>query len=297
MPPTRRGSQASTETTTTSRGSTRTHGENQERAYIAASRRTDRSMEARMESARRASDLHQKRTGKRLRITEKIVQMEEMYEEEDPNYEERARRREQWMAPSFNYSGIPQSPGSFTYPQPLQIFPFQPTSSNSPTLNTNGSLSNISTTGQSPISPMSMQQQQHLQFQLQQQNFQTQLSPSSATFDTNSQDRSVQHTPQHWVKNEPQVDDSRTSQDLTFEFSSMLFGDPTMRPSGIQNPHSFSDFSHDQHLDQKSSNFESSTNMSNSSDQMLSMFAPVEGEEISQEDEWFNYGATSGTRT
>ncbi|KFH40663.1 hypothetical protein ACRE_086480 [Hapsidospora chrysogenum ATCC 11550] len=61
----------------------RSHEENQERAYIAASRRQDRSLEARVQSARMASDIHKARTGKSLRITEEIVRKEEMYEEED----------------------------------------------------------------------------------------------------------------------------------------------------------------------------------------------------------------------
>ncbi|OSS46560.1 hypothetical protein B5807_08576 [Epicoccum nigrum] len=61
----------------------RTHEENQERAYIAASRRSDRSLEARIESARRASEIHKKRTGRALRVTEQDVINEEMYEEED----------------------------------------------------------------------------------------------------------------------------------------------------------------------------------------------------------------------
>lgn len=63
--------------------SERTHQENQERAYIAASRRSDRSIEARIESAKRASELHKQRTGKALRVTEKDVLNEEMYEEEE----------------------------------------------------------------------------------------------------------------------------------------------------------------------------------------------------------------------
>ncbi len=42
----------------------RSHEENQERAYIAASRRTDRTIEARLPSAKIASDLHKKRTGR-----------------------------------------------------------------------------------------------------------------------------------------------------------------------------------------------------------------------------------------
>lgn len=61
----------------------RSHEENQERAYIAASRRTDRSLEARVQSARMASEIHKKRTGKGFRISEEIVLKEEMYEEED----------------------------------------------------------------------------------------------------------------------------------------------------------------------------------------------------------------------
>lgn len=61
----------------------RSHEENQERAYIAASRRADRSLEARVQSARMASEIHKKRTGKGFKITEDIVMREEMYEEEE----------------------------------------------------------------------------------------------------------------------------------------------------------------------------------------------------------------------
>ncbi|RPA95080.1 hypothetical protein L873DRAFT_1699283 [Choiromyces venosus 120613-1] len=64
----------------------RTHEENQERAYIAASRRSDRSLEARIESARRASAIHKRRTGRALRVTEQDVINEEMYEEEEDEY-------------------------------------------------------------------------------------------------------------------------------------------------------------------------------------------------------------------
>ncbi|CAG8603365.1 2614_t:CDS:2, partial [Gigaspora rosea] len=60
---------------------------NQERAYIAASHRGDRSMEARIESARKASEIHKKRTGKALRITPEDVRNEEMYQEIDPEEE------------------------------------------------------------------------------------------------------------------------------------------------------------------------------------------------------------------
>ncbi|WYZ34179.1 hypothetical protein EsH8_I_000455 [Colletotrichum jinshuiense] len=61
----------------------RSHEENQERAYIAASRRADRSIEARVQSAKMASEIHRKRTGKGFKISEAIVQAEEMYEEEE----------------------------------------------------------------------------------------------------------------------------------------------------------------------------------------------------------------------
>lgn len=72
--------------------SERTHEENQERAYIAASRRSDRSLEARIESARRASEIHKKRTGRALRVTEQDVVNEEMYEEEDEDLPAQYRR-------------------------------------------------------------------------------------------------------------------------------------------------------------------------------------------------------------
>lgn len=70
----------------------RTHEENQERAYIAASRRSDRSLEARVESARRASEIHKRRTGRSLRVTEQDVVNEEMYEEEDDDLPLQYRR-------------------------------------------------------------------------------------------------------------------------------------------------------------------------------------------------------------
>ncbi|KAL5337047.1 hypothetical protein BJX70DRAFT_370985 [Aspergillus crustosus] len=64
----------------------RTKEENQERAFIAASRRKDRSLDARVDSAHRASGLHKQRTGRGLKITREIVESEAMYEEEDSNY-------------------------------------------------------------------------------------------------------------------------------------------------------------------------------------------------------------------
>ena len=62
------------------------------RAYIAASRRSDRSLEARVESARRASEIHKRRTGRSLRVTEQDVVNEEMYEEEDDDLPAQYRR-------------------------------------------------------------------------------------------------------------------------------------------------------------------------------------------------------------
>ncbi|KAF4332301.1 hypothetical protein FBEOM_13903 [Fusarium beomiforme] len=83
----------------------RSHEENQERAYIAASRRADRSLEARVQSARMASEIHKKRTGKAFRITEEIVMKEEMYEEEDDEFPRSYRLLKQSMQtsnPAFN---------------------------------------------------------------------------------------------------------------------------------------------------------------------------------------------------
>ncbi|KAI9934179.1 hypothetical protein ASPWEDRAFT_38290 [Aspergillus wentii DTO 134E9] len=70
----------------------RSREENQERAFIAASRRKDRSLDARLESANRASMLHKKRTGKSLFITKDIVEKEAMYEEVDERYQEKRIR-------------------------------------------------------------------------------------------------------------------------------------------------------------------------------------------------------------
>ncbi|KAI1810395.1 hypothetical protein GGS20DRAFT_579928 [Poronia punctata] len=61
----------------------RSHEENQERAYIAASRRSDRSIEARVQSAKMASEIHKRRTGRALKVSEELVEKEAMYEEVD----------------------------------------------------------------------------------------------------------------------------------------------------------------------------------------------------------------------
>lgn len=61
-------------------------------AFIAASRRKDRGLDARLGSANRASMLHRERTGKSLRISKDIVEKEAMYEEVDEWYREKRIR-------------------------------------------------------------------------------------------------------------------------------------------------------------------------------------------------------------
>ncbi|KAJ4292958.1 hypothetical protein N0V88_005621 [Collariella sp. IMI 366227] len=61
----------------------RTHEENQERAYIAASRRADRDIEHRIRSALKASECRKKRTGRGLKITREAVMGDEQYESDD----------------------------------------------------------------------------------------------------------------------------------------------------------------------------------------------------------------------
>ncbi|KAL2137123.1 hypothetical protein VTI74DRAFT_8755 [Chaetomium olivicolor] len=68
----------------------RTHEENQERAYIAASRRADRDIEHRIRSALKASECRKKRTGRGLKITREAVLGDEQYESDD---EDDATRR------------------------------------------------------------------------------------------------------------------------------------------------------------------------------------------------------------
>src|SRR5271170_1799481 len=52
----------------------RSQEENQERAFIAASRRQDRDFKQRLESLQKASDLHFDRTGKRFEVTQQQVE-------------------------------------------------------------------------------------------------------------------------------------------------------------------------------------------------------------------------------
>ncbi|KAL2752176.1 hypothetical protein ACRALDRAFT_1066226 [Sodiomyces alcalophilus JCM 7366] len=90
----------------TQRKTERSHEENQERAYIAASRRADRSIEARVKSAQMASEIHKRRTGKGFKISEQIVRAEEMYEEEDDDMPRSYRMLAshlQTTSPEMNY--------------------------------------------------------------------------------------------------------------------------------------------------------------------------------------------------
>ncbi|KAK4124618.1 hypothetical protein N657DRAFT_571628 [Parathielavia appendiculata] len=64
----------------------RTHEENQERAYIAASRRADRDIEHRIRSAMKASECRRKRTGRGLKITRQAVMGDEQYESEEDDH-------------------------------------------------------------------------------------------------------------------------------------------------------------------------------------------------------------------
>lgn len=61
-------------------------------AFIAASRRKDRSLDARLESASRASMLHKRRTGRALAVDRETVASELMYEEIDDTYRAKMQR-------------------------------------------------------------------------------------------------------------------------------------------------------------------------------------------------------------
>ncbi|KAK0749855.1 hypothetical protein B0T18DRAFT_116713 [Schizothecium vesticola] len=69
----------------------RTPSEDRERAFIAASRRSDRSAEARLESAHKASEVHFRRTGRRLKITPQIVENGEQYESDEDDVSKRMK--------------------------------------------------------------------------------------------------------------------------------------------------------------------------------------------------------------
>jgi hypothetical protein len=77
-----------------------TYQENQERAYIQHSKNSDRTKEARLESARKASEIHRIRTGKSLRVTEqKVINNEAWYKEEYVAMEEEGEGSRVTLAP------------------------------------------------------------------------------------------------------------------------------------------------------------------------------------------------------
>src|SRR5579862_6978674 len=60
-----------------------THGDNTERAYLSAARRTERGIDARIESALLASKVHYEKTGKLFYLTHRIVSRNRPYEDLD----------------------------------------------------------------------------------------------------------------------------------------------------------------------------------------------------------------------
>jgi hypothetical protein len=84
----------------------RSHDENQERSYIAASRHSDRSLEARIESAHCVSRVHKRRTGRYLWITGQQVASEAMYEEEDYDLIRRYRLLTAYMQSQISNDGF-----------------------------------------------------------------------------------------------------------------------------------------------------------------------------------------------
>jgi hypothetical protein len=150
------------------------------RAYIAASRRSDRSLEARIESARRASEIHKKRTGRALRVTEDDVVNEEMYEEEDDDALTQHRRLQtylalntgsifdgrlnSWMLGAMGTRAMVMNGGFGPMQhQPTPFFPYTPPHSAAPAQT---QLHQTSPTQTQMFSPMSQQgQQQGMQSQ------------------------------------------------------------------------------------------------------------------------------------
>jgi len=95
--------------------------EHKERAFIAASRRSDRDLKARLDSALAASDIHQQRTGKRLRGTEEIVRNEQMYEEEDDMAWHYAHYGQHWQLADGHMEGFPGSLASAAQKREIEI--------------------------------------------------------------------------------------------------------------------------------------------------------------------------------
>ena len=74
------------------------------RAYIAASRRSDRKLEARVKSARRASEVHKQRTGRFLKVREEDVINDEIYEEEHNDLSSHLKRVDTLNSASESFS-------------------------------------------------------------------------------------------------------------------------------------------------------------------------------------------------
>ena len=85
--------------------SKRTKQQNQERAYIAAARRTDRSFKQRLDSLQKASELHFARTGKRFKVDEGQLSSRGPLEEIEKG----------WRHPFYQRRFTP-------YPQPCDLF-------------------------------------------------------------------------------------------------------------------------------------------------------------------------------
>ncbi|EER26207.1 hypothetical protein D8B26_003450 [Coccidioides posadasii str. Silveira] len=112
----------------------RTHAENQERAFIAASRRGDRTLDARFESAQRASKIHKVRTGRGLKITMDAVKNEEMYEEEDDDNHRRKLKQLESQSAQLNRElnldhiflrSARNGMSGYTYHAAMHLYPYQ----------------------------------------------------------------------------------------------------------------------------------------------------------------------------
>jgi len=95
----------------------RTKEQNQERAYIAAARRTDRPFHQRLNSLQKASELHFARTGRRFKVDQEQLFSHKPLEEMEKGYQSPFYQR------------------TFTsYPQPLDCFQHQSPNIVSPTI-------------------------------------------------------------------------------------------------------------------------------------------------------------------
>lgn len=201
----------------------RTHEENQERAYVAASRRSDRSLEARVESARRASKIHKRRTGRALRVTERDVSNEEMYEEEEEDFSVQYRKL-----------AVHLQTGSIDFNKRLENYLGTQIAIRTAMVNANGNMhpqqhhpNAYAQVNNSPMvqSPMGMNQVHMLQMQMQQQNSQSMYSQGPY--------------PQQWPQNIP----SRSQPTPPTQLDSPVLHGNNVRSQSMT-PSSFSPFIH-----------------------------------------------------